>query len=147
MANALPEEPKAFYNPEDLTTQIREFVRVKNTIDMMDARAKELRELLFQALDSEGEEDSSGNIQLFLKSPIDGVTRLEKQRRVSRKLNEDLAESIIESKGLGESVYEVKRVINEEALMAAYYNGDITEDELDEMFPATVTWALRTPKK
>jgi hypothetical protein len=31
--------------------------------------------------------------------------------------------------------------------MAAYYEGTITEDELDEMFPVNITWALRTAKK
>ena len=39
------------------------------------------------------------------------------------------------------------RVIDEDALMAAHYDGDITEEEIDEMFPVTVVWALRTPKK
>jgi len=147
MANVLPEEPKDFYNPEDLTTQIREYVRVKQTIDMMDNRAKELRTQLFLALDAEGEEDPSGNIVLPLDKAIDGVVRLEKQRRATRKLNEALAETIIDSKGLGDTLYETKRVINEEALMAAYYEGTITEDELDEMFPVSITWALRTAKK
>jgi hypothetical protein len=147
MANVLPEEAKDFYNPEDLNTQIREYVRVKQTIDMMDSRAKELREKLFIALDAEGEEDPNGNIILPLDKAIDGVVRLEKQRRVTRKLNEDIAEAIIEEKGIGSAVYEMKRVINEEALMASYYNGDITEEELDSMFPSNVVWALRTPKK
>jgi hypothetical protein len=31
--------------------------------------------------------------------------------------------------------------------MAAFYENKITEDELDQMFPASVTWALRTLKK
>jgi hypothetical protein len=30
---------------------------------------------------------------------------------------------------------------------AFFYENKITEDELDDMFPATVTWALRTLKK
>jgi hypothetical protein len=114
---------------------------------MMDTRSKELREKLFAALDSVGEEDTNGNIIIQLDKAIDGVVRLEKQRRVSRKLNEALAETLIDEKGLGDTLYETKRVINEEALMAAYYNGDITEEELDEMFPVSVTWALRTAKK
>jgi hypothetical protein len=147
MANALPEDARQFYSPEDFTTQIREYVRCKQTIDMMDTRSKELREKLFAALDSVGEEDTNGNIIIQLDKAIDGVVRLEKQRRVSRKLNEALAETLIDEKGLGDTLYETKRVINEEALMAAYYNGDITEEELDEMFPVSVTWALRTAKK
>jgi hypothetical protein len=41
----------------------------------------------------------------------------------------------------------MKRVINEDALMAAYYEGKLTEEQLDEMFPTTVIWALTTLKK
>jgi hypothetical protein len=100
-----------------------------------------------QTVDLQGDEDSNGNIVLPLDDAIEGVVALEKQRRASRKLDEALAESIIDSKGLGDTLYEIKRVVNEEALMAAYYNEQITEEELDSMFPVTVTWALRTPRK
>jgi hypothetical protein len=30
--------------------------------------------------------------------------------------------------------------------MAAHYEGKISEEELDEMFPISVTWALMTKK-
>jgi hypothetical protein len=114
---------------------------------MLEGITKKLRETLFAQIDLQGEEDLNGNVVLPLGTDIEGYVGIEKQRRVSRKLNEALAESIIDSKGIGDSIYEVKRVINEEALMAAYYNGDLTEEELDDMFPANVTWALRTLKK
>jgi hypothetical protein len=48
--------------------------------------------------------------------------------------------------GLEDDLYELKRVVKEDALMAAFYEEKITEDELDEMYPATVVWALRTLK-
>jgi hypothetical protein len=147
MAKASPEAVRTFASPNDFKTQVQEYIRLKTSIDTLESRSKELREKLFAALDQDGEVDLNGNINIILDNPIDGVVRLEKQRRVSRKLNEPLAESIINSKGIGDKIYETKRVINEEALMAAYYNGDITEEELDDMFPASVTWALRTPKK
>ena len=147
MAKLIEEESQRFSDPDDLTSQIREFVKLKASMDILDKRSKELREKLFSALDLSGEEDHNGNIVLELPEPIDGVRSLEKQRRVSRKLNEALAESIIDEKGIGDRVYEVKRVVNEEALMAAYYEDLLTEDELDSMFPANVVWALRTVKK
>jgi len=147
MALVSEEEGRKFADPNDFTAQVREYVRVKNTIDMMDARAKELRQKLFEVLDNQGEEDLKGNIVFALPAAVDGVVSLEKQRRVTRKLNEALAETLIEEKGIGDRVYEVKRVINEEALMAAYYDELLTEEELDSMFPANVVWALRTVKK
>ena len=114
---------------------------------MMEARAKELREKLFTQLDTAGYEDEKGNMQLELETSIEGIVRIEKQRRVTRKLNEPKAEEILDANGLSEEVFELKRVVNEDALMAAFYENKITEDELDQMFPASVTWALRTLKK
>lgn len=145
MANIIPEEGR-FADPDDINSQISEYAKIKASIDIMDTRAKELREKIFEALDQDGYEDDKGNIQLDLDSPIDGITRLEKQRRTTRKLNEPKAEMIIEELGISDDVYELKKVLNEDALMAAFYEDKISEDQLDEMFPVNVTWALRTVK-
>jgi aminoglycoside phosphotransferase family enzyme len=82
-----------------------------------------------------------------LETPIDGVLRVEKSGRRTRKLDEDKATEIIEQQGIADDVYKMVRVIDEDALMAAYYEGKITEEQIDEMFPTTVVWALRVPKK
>jgi len=147
MARVAPEEPREFYDPDDFDSQVREFVRIKETIDSLDKRQKELRDKLMAVLDEDGYEDEKGNILYEFDTPVDGVVRLEKQRRASRKLDEEKAEEIIEAKGIGEDVYKMVRVVDEDALMASYYDGKVTEEELDEMFPVSVIWALRTPKK
>lgn len=147
MVNALPEEPRFSGNPDDFDTQVREFVRVKDTIDSLEKRSKELREKILAVVDVDGYEDDKGNIIYDLSQPIDGVMRLEKQRRATRKLDDVKAEEIIEAKGLADKVYKMVRVLDEDAIMAAHYEGELTEEEIDEMFPVTVVWALRTPKK
>jgi hypothetical protein len=146
MANLIPEEGR-IYNPDDFDSQIREYVKIKSSMEIFEARSKELREKLFSVLDNEGLEDEKGNLQFDLETAVDGVVRLEKQRRSTRKLNEFRAEEIIDELGIGDDVYEMKRVINEDALMAAFYQDKISEEQLDEMFPVNVTWALRTLKK
>jgi hypothetical protein len=147
MANLIPEEPRHLGNPDDFESQLREYIKIKNSMEIFEARQKELREKLFGVLDSDGLEDEKGNLQYDLETAIDGVVRIEKQRRSSRKLDELRAEEIIEQAGIADDVYEMKRVINEDSLMAAYYQDKITEEQLDTMFPVTVTWALRTLKK
>ena len=147
MAKVIKEEVSRFTDPESLEAQVREYGKVKSSMEILETRSKELRTKLFEHLDAEGEEDDKGNVQLELPEAIDGITRLEKQRRTTRKLDEMTAETIIEQAGLEDEVYEMKRVINEDALMAAYYEGKITEEQLDEMFPTNVVWALRTIKK
>jgi hypothetical protein len=146
MAKAIG-EPREFSDPENPTSQITEYIRLVASIDHMDERRKELREKIFTYLEEEGYEDEKGNLQLPLAAPIEGVLRIEKSGRRTRKLNEDKAEEIIESAGISDDVYKMVRVIDEDALMAAYYDGKITEEQIDEMFPTTVTWALRTVKK
>jgi hypothetical protein len=147
VAKVIKEEVSRFTDPESLEAQVREYGKVKTSMEILETRSKELRTKLFEYLDTEGEEDDKGNIQLELPDAIDGITRLEKQRRTTRKLDEMTAEIIIDQTGLADEVYEMKRVINEDALMAAYYEGKITEEQLDEMFPTNVVWALRTIKK
>jgi NurA-like 5'-3' nuclease len=149
MAKLIEEEGRSFGDPEDLQSQLSEYLKVKSVIDSMEKRSKELREKIMEHFDADGVEaieDDKGNIHLYLDNDVDGVVRLEKQRRVTRKLNEDIAEGIIIKHGLEDDLYELKRVVKEDALMAAFYEEKITEDELDEMYPATVVWALRTLK-
>jgi hypothetical protein len=147
MAKVIEEEGSRFLDPESLEAQVSEYAKIKASMEIMESRSKELREKLFGFLDLEGEEDDKGNIQLDLPSTISGIVRLEKQRRATRKLNEMAAEEIIGSVGLEDEVYKIVRVIDEDALMAAFYEGKLTEEQLDEMFPVNVIWALRTVKK
>lgn len=147
MVNIIPEETPRFSNPDDINAQIREFVLLKASLAHMETRSKELRDKIFEHLDNNGEVESTGSINLYLDEEIDGITRIEKQRRTTRKIDELKADDIIAEAGIGDEVYEMKRVINEDALMNAMWEGRITEAQLDEMFPATVTWALRTLKK
>jgi hypothetical protein len=147
MAKIIEEEVARFADPESLEAQVGEYTKLKASIKMLETRTDELHKKLFERLDLDGVEDDQGNIIIELPTDVNGVGRIEKQRRASRKLDEPTAETIIESTSLADTVYEMKRVINEDALMAAYYEGLITEEQLDEMFPIKVVWALRTVKK
>lgn len=146
MAKRIEEEMRPIVTPDDVAGQVREYVHVKKTIDGMESRAKELREKLFARLDEEGYEDDKGNYQFELEVEVDGIVRLEKQRRVTRKLNEPKADMILTELGLKDEIFVMTPVLDEDKLMAAFYEGKITEEQLDDMFPASVVWALRTLK-
>jgi hypothetical protein len=146
MVDAVPEDGRTFSDPDDFESQVREYVRTKALMKTLDARAKELNKKLNETIDLEGYEDHDGNWVLDLTFDADGFTRLEKQRRVSRKLDADVAEPLIAELGLEEDVYEMVRTINEDALMAAFYEDKITEEQLDTIFPVNVSWALWTKK-
>jgi SMC interacting uncharacterized protein involved in chromosome segregation len=147
MANLIPEEVARFEDPDSFESQVREYVKVKSTLDFMDSRREELRKKIFAHIEQAGFEDSDGNFLVDFDSPIDGVSRVEKSRRNSRKLDEQAADAIIAEKGLEDEAYKTVRVIDEDALMAMVYQDKITEEELELMFPVKVTWALNVRKK
>jgi hypothetical protein len=134
-------------DPNDFNSQVREYVMVKQSLDVLEKRQLELRTTIFTKIEEAGEPDEKGNIFLELDVEIDGVVRLEKQKRVSRKLDEVAADEVISANNLEDDLYKTIRVVDEDAVMAAHYEGKLTEDEIEKMFPAKVVWALRTAKK
>jgi hypothetical protein len=141
------DEPREF-NSDDLESQTKEYVAVKNNIEFYEARQKELRSALFDKIETDGFEDDKGNLWLELPSEIEGYVGLQKQKRVSRKKpNDARAEEIAQDKGLEDRIFKTVRVLDQDELMACLYEGLLTEEEVDEMFPPTVTWALMLSKK
>lgn len=140
-------EELRFSDPNDFNSQIREYVKLKASVDMMEKRASELREKLFEKIELDGEVDDKGNVFLELEQNIDGVVRIEKQKRVTHKLDEQTAEELIEEKNLADELFKTVRVVDEDAVMAAHYEGKLSEDDIEAMFPAKIVWALRTAKK
>ena len=143
----IKEEELRNISEEELVGQAKEYAFAKKQIEYFEKKAKELRENLFAHIEEDGEKDSDGHIILELPESVDGVVSIKKQRRVSRKVNEDAALEIIEAKGLRDRLIKTVEVIDEDELMAALYNDDLTEAEIDEMYPEVVTWALVLNKR
>lgn len=121
---------------------IKKYLFLKSQSEFIEKEQKELRTNLFEELDTNGETDDKGNVFIDLDEEVDGNVVVMKQRRTTRKINEAKAEEIISAKGLEDKLYKTVRVIDEDALMAALYNDELTEAEIEEMYPQTVTWAL-----
>jgi hypothetical protein len=145
MARIADEEPR-ISNPNDFNSQVAEFAKLKTSIDALEERAKLLRDKIIEQIENEGEEDLSG-WKYQLPSAVAGIVRIEKQRRVSRKIDETVADELIAEKGLEDLLYKTIRVIDEQAIMSALYEDKLTETEVDRMFPIKETWALVTKKK
>lgn len=131
----------------DLIARAKKYAFLKSQLDFLEKEQKTLRSELFETLDEKGEPDSKGNIVLELPTEVDGYASLIKQRRVSRKVDEAVAEEIIVEKGLEDKLFKTVRVIDEDALMAALYSDELTEEEIERMYPQSITWALVMSKK
>jgi hypothetical protein len=146
MARVKDAEPRNS-DETNLIAQAKQYAFLKGQLDYLEKQQKELKAKLFEVIDTNGEVDSKGNIILELPEEVDGFFSVMKQRRVTRKINELRAEEIIEEKGLEETLYKTIRVIDEDALMAALYSDELTEEEIEEMYPQNVVWALVMSKK
>ena len=141
MAKKSPEEPRNT-DENDLIARTKKYAFLKSQLEYFEKEQKALREELFAVLDGEGEVDDKGNIMVQLPQEVDGFNSIIKQRRVTRKVDELKAEEIITAHGLEDSLYKTIRVVDEDALMAALYEEVLTEEEVDEMYPPKVVWAL-----
>ncbi len=142
------DKPREF-GADDLVSQATEYVSVKKNIDVYEERAKELKTVLFEHIDANGYEDDKGHFWLELPQPIDEYLSLKKEKRRVQKMDPAPESAIekIKEKGLGGRLLKFVEAIDQDALMAAIYDGTLTEEEVDEMFPVKVTWALTLSKK
>lgn len=127
---------------DNTLSQAQQYIFYKKQVEYFQEQMKELREDLFSKIEESGETDDKGNIVFELSEEIEGIKSMMKQRRVTRKIDEDVAFDIIDEKGLRDKLIKVVEVIDEDALMAALYSDELTEAEIDEMYPQTVVWAL-----
>jgi hypothetical protein len=146
MARIKEEEPRVAAI-DDLEAQAKQYIFFKKQVEYFESELKLLKEKIFEVVDTKGEVDGNGNIFVELPNEIEGVRMLQKQRRVSRKIEEGVAEQIIADKGMEEQLYKTVRIVDEDALMAALYEGQLTEEEIDQMYPQKIVWALVLNKK
>lgn len=145
MARVKPVEPRMA--DDSLEGKAKEYAFLKKQKDYMEKQISELREKIFETIDESGEVDSKGNVVIEFDTEIEGFGSVMKQRRVTRKINEAVAEEMIAAKGLEDKLYKTIRVVDEDALMAALYSDELTEEEIDEMYPQNVVWALVMNKR
>lgn len=132
-------EPSAL---ADITSDVQQFVALKDQIALLTNRQKEIKTRLQKAVTDHGDTDGRGHQVLEINDPVSGVNTITNQRRVSKSLDENAAEKILADKDLIEECVEFVPTLNEEAIMAAFYKGQLSEADIDEMFPAKVTYAF-----
>jgi hypothetical protein len=134
-------------DPNDLTGKAKQYAFLKAQIDYLEKQQKDLRAELIEAIEEAGIPDDKGNVILDLPQEVDGYVAVMKQRRVSRKIDEETAFELIEQKGLRDKLIITKEVVDEDALMAALYSDELTEEEIDQMYPQNIVWALVMNKR
>lgn len=125
-----------------LVGKVRRYLSLKQRIDDLSKEQSVLKTELSALVDDQGDPDEKGHIWLGLPEEVDGVTALQRQRRVVQKLDEDTANAILRSKKLYDRCYKMVPVLDEAEVMACLYEDLLTEEEIDKMFPKSVTYAF-----
>ena len=110
--------------------KVSEFISLRSRIDDMSKQRDTIKADLSDLVDTVGEPDEKGNLWLRLPHEVDGFTSLQRQRKVSQSLDEGTATELLK----------------EDEVMACLYEGLITEEEVDKMFPKKVSYAFLTSK-
>ena len=127
---------------QQIVREVRQYVALQKETKDIGKRQTEVKKRLQDTVIEFGETDDRGHIRIELNDDVSGVSEIVNQRRVSKALDIEVAEKILEEKGLTESCIELVPVLDEDAIMAAYYQGKLTEADIDLMFPPKISWAF-----
>lgn len=126
---------------ESIKKHARQFIFLKDEIGVLTTRQTELKSRMMAQLD-EVEPDMNGHRILEFTDDTLGELKLTKQRRVSKVLDMELADEILTKKGIRGACIKTVEVLDEAAIMSAFYEGHLTEEEIDAMFPAKESYAF-----
>lgn len=130
------------FDPNGLLSLVREYSGARAQTTLLSAREGELKRRLSTIVEEYGEADEKGHLWLQLPESAGGYISLQRQRRVSRALDEDKAERILAAAGITEQCYRMEPVLDQDAVMAALYEGTLTEAQIDEMWPQKISYAF-----
>lgn len=132
---------------EPLRKDVQQYVALKDEITNLDGRVTVLKKRIIGTIEELGEANDKGSLVLPLDDEKSGTANVVKQRRVSKVFDEDTANKILTEKNLFESCTQTITVLDQDAVMSAYYNGLLTDEDIESMFPEKVSWALILEKK
>ena len=130
---------------KELKDNIRQYLALKDQLDLITKRQTEIKQRLIEAVDAV-EADDRGHRVLSVEDETVGEVTLTRQRRVSKSLNMDVAEEILTKKGIKDTCIKLVPVIDEGAIMAAFYENYLTEEDIDLMFPSKISYAFLLDK-
>lgn len=122
--------------------EVQQYVSLKAEATAIDDRVNVIKKRLSTVAEEQGTPNDKGSLVFPIDDPVTGTRSIVRQRRVSKVFDEDVANKVLADAGLTEQCTKTITVLDEDAVMAAYYEGKLTDADIDSMFPEKVTWAL-----
>ena len=130
---------------QELKNTIRQYLMLKDELDLITKRQTEIKQRLIAVVDAV-EADDRGHRILTINDEVTGDITLTRQRRVSKSLDMDVAEEILTKKGIKDTCIKMVPTIDEGAIMSAFYENYLTEEDIDAMCPSKVSYAFLLDK-
>lgn len=130
----------------DIKSKVRQYLALKDEAKLLTNRTEQIKAELLQEVDK-SDFDDKGHKKLIIEDEFKGEVVLTKQRRVSKNLDLQVAEELLESKGIKDKCIKMVPVLDEASIMASFYEGLLTEEDIDAMFPAKVSYAFLVEAK
>lgn len=127
---------------EPIRREVQQYVSLKNEIDMLTDRRDTIKKRLMQHVEANGEPNEKGSLVFEVNDTVSNTKSVVKQRRVSKVFNEAAATEILTSRGLYDKCIKTVVTLDEDAVMSAYYNNELSDYDIDTMFPEKIIWAL-----
>jgi hypothetical protein len=132
---------------DDVPALLEKYLDMRKTADEFQGKVDEMKKLLSTAVDTHGFVDDKGNRWIEFEEPIEGVTALKRERRVSRSLDPVRAETVLKRLGLWEECTEEVRVIDEDKILGAGFEGRIKKGVLDSLWTESESWAFKPERR
>jgi hypothetical protein len=134
-------------NMETIKRELQQYVTLKDEAEAITERVTTIKKRLTAYIEDLGEPNEKGSIVLPVEDERTNTRAIVKQRRVSKQFDENTANDLLKSKGLFDTCTTTVTMLDQDAVMAAYYEGKLTDSDIDTMFPEKITWALVLEKK
>lgn len=121
----------------------QEWTRLNAARKQTEARERELRDRLMEAVETRGYPDHDGHYWFDLPEEIEGFEHLKRERRVSQSFDTQGAMELVYEKGLEKRCIKMVPTLDEDAFMAAVADREITEKEYDALITKRETWAFK----
>ena len=125
MPNIESSPRKISSNP--LLVKVREYITYKKKIDELSKAQTEVKNELMEEVENNGVEDDKGHLWLELPEEVEGYVSLQRQRRVSQKLDMEEAVALLAAKGLADRCIITIPTVDEDEVMACLYEGKLSE--------------------
>ena len=126
----------------DIKSNLRQYLSLKKEVEVLTKRQDELKSRLKSTVESAGETDDRGHVTLKVDDEITGEVTLTQQRRVSKTLDMDIAETLLKERGIYDKCVKMIPVLQEDAIMSCVYTDELSEADIDQMFPSKISYAF-----